>query len=247
MAAKSVNHDFYNNFCIITDFSVFLYYSTLNMETPALIKPATLTKQIKQKVEQLLKLDKITLDDIEGLTNPERAYLGDACTDALDQLSGDRREAFLAKIEQIMKPENKSDIWEHNQLTISGAIAKFMRQHGCMPTKTAIAEQTGLSRQTVTKHFKEYKKRPEFAEQAEQFKFMAPQVLANVFKFALTGDMRAARLYFEMIGAKTRQPLNTLPGTQNNYIQINNTILSQENLARLTAEQLNQIEGIIKG
>jgi hypothetical protein len=76
---------------------------------------------------------------------------------------------------------------------------------------------------------------------------MAPHLLANVYKLALSGDVRAARLYFEIIGAKTTQPQNTLPGTQHNYIQINNTILSQENLARLTTEQLNQIEGIIKG
>lgn len=206
-----------------------------------------ITRHGKHKVDRLLKLDKITLNDIEGLTKPETAYLADACTEILEQLSGSRREAFLAKIDQIMVPENKSDIWEHNHLAISEAIGNFMQQHGFMPTKSAIADQTGLCRQTVAKHFKEYKKRPEFAEQTEQFKFMAPQVLAGVFKFALNGDMRAARLYFEMIGAKTRQPLHTLTGTQNNYIQINNTILSQENLARLTAEQLNQIEGIIKG
>ena len=79
----------------------------------------------------------------------------------------------------------------------------------------------------------------------EQFKFMAPKILANVFKFALNGDMRAARLYFEMVGAVNKQQTNTVVNEQKNYIQINNTILSQENLKRLTAEQLNQIESIV--
>jgi hypothetical protein len=32
---------------------------------------------------------------------------------------------------------------------------------------------------------------------------------------------------------------------QSNCIQINNTILSQENLKRLTAEQLNQVESVV--
>jgi hypothetical protein len=32
---------------------------------------------------------------------------------------------------------------------------------------------------------------------------------------------------------------------QSNCIQINNTILSQENLKRLTAKQLNQIESVV--
>lgn len=187
------------------------------------------------------------MDDIQDFTHPEREYFDNTCTQILEQLRGSECEDFLAKIDPILTPESKSDIWENNHLAISEVISENMRIHGFMPTQTEIAHLTGLSRQTVAKHLKEYKKQPEFIQQAQQFTFMAPQLLANVYKFALDGDIRAARLYFEIIGAKTTQPQNTLPGTQHNYIQINNTILSQENLARLTAEQLNQIEGIIKG
>ena len=215
------------------------------MQTPLPIKPATITLPVKQKVTQLLQQDQITPNDIADLTDRERVYFTNTCTKMLNKLSGSRRELFLAKLDQVMAPEGKSDVWEHNQLIISEAVANFMQQYGLMPTKSAIAAQTGLCRQTVATHFAAYKKRPEFAQQTEQFKFMAPQVLANVFKYALAGDMRAARLYFEMIGAK--KPEATLTSTQNNYIQINNTILSQENLARLTTEQLNQLEYIIKG
>jgi DNA-binding MarR family transcriptional regulator len=217
------------------------------MKTPAIYKPARLTKQGKQKVARLLKQQQITLNDMEGLTKPERDYLGNTYTQILEQLDDAQREHFLAKIDQILSPETKSDIWENNHLAITDAIADNMRVHGFMPTQTEIAYHTGLSRQTVAKHLKEYKTQPEFIQQAQQFTFMAPQLLANVYKLAVEGDVRAARLYFEMIGAKTTPPQNTLPGTQHNYIQINNTILSQENLASLTAEQLNQIEGIIKG
>ena len=71
-------------------------------------------------------------------------------------------------------------------------------------------------------------------------------MLANVFKYASNGDMKAARLYFEMVGAVNKKQANTVVNEQNNYIQINNTILSQENLKRLTAEQLDQIESIIR-
>lgn len=115
-----------------------------------------------------------------------------------------------------------------------------------MPTKNVIARETGLSRQTVAKHFAAYKRHPGFTAEMEQFKFMAPNVLANVFKCALSGDMRAARLYFEMVGATGRQPANTVLNEQNNYIQINNTKLSQQNLEQLSAGQLNQIENIIR-
>jgi predicted transcriptional regulator len=121
----------------------------------------------------------------------------------------------------------------------------MMRQYGTMPTKNAIAEKTGLSRQTVAKHLKEYQRHPEFTAEMEQFKFMAPSVLAGVFKNAINGDTKAARLYLEMAGTMNKQTTNTVINEQNNYIQINNTILSQENLNQLTADQLNQIESIV--
>ena len=57
--------------------------------------------------------------------------------------------------------------------------------------------------------------------------------------------MKAARLYFEMVGATKKQSAGTVINEQNNYIQINNTILSQENLKQLSEAQLNQIENII--
>ena len=141
-----------------------------------------------------------------------------------------------------MPASTKNSVWEHNHVVISNAIAKHMRENGMMPTKSVITEKTGLSRQTVAKHFKEYKTHPEFIAQVEQFKFMSHKILTNVFKFASNGDTKAARLYFEMVGTMNKQPV---VNEQNNYIQINNTILSQENLKQLSAEQLALIENIV--
>jgi len=199
----------------------------------------------KRKVNRLFALRKITPKDIEGFSIHQRDYLAAASTEILQQLKGEERDNFINKIELIVPASTKNQLWEHNHLVISCAISKLIREHGFMPPKNAIAAETGLSRQTVAKHFKEYKTHPEFMAEMEQFKFMAPKILANVFKFAVNGDMKAARLYFEMVGAINKQQPNTVVNEQNNYIQINNTILSQENLRQLSAEQLNQIEDII--
>jgi hypothetical protein len=212
-----------------------------NPQTPATANFAA----FEQQVQALFALEKITLKDIEGLNKPERKYLAQVCTEILQELRGAERERFLDQIDEIMPPTTKSDIWECNHTLISNAVARLMEKNGLMPTKIAIAEETGLSRQTVIKHFAAYKRHPDFIAQTEQFKFMTPQVLANVFRFAKNGDMRAARLYFEIVGAANNRQANTVVNEQNNYIQINNTILSQENLKQLTAEQLNQIENII--
>jgi len=76
---------------------------------------------------------------------------------------------------------------------------------------------------------------------------MVPKILANVCKLACNGDVKAARLYFETVGAINKRRPNTVINERNNYIQINKTILSQENLKQLSKEQLNQIERIVSG
>jgi len=212
------------------------------METQTTITKSTTTRT---KIKSLLGLQKITMDDIEDLDNPERRQLGATLTDMLNKLKGEERDDFINKIEPIMPAGSQNEFWEHNHQVINQCITNYLREYGFMPSKSAIARETGLSRQTIIKHLKDYKTNPSHAGEMEQFKFMAPKVLASVFKFACNGDTRAARLYFEMVGALNKQQPNTVVNGQTNYIQINNTILSQENLKQLSAEQLAQLENII--
>lgn len=200
---------------------------------------------LRVKVDNLLAQQRITEKDIEDLNDLERNYLAEIATQTLQQLKGKERDNFLNKIEPVMPAHAKNRVWEYNHYVITSAISKTMREHGYMPSKSDIAEQTGLSRQTIAKHLIEYKTQPGYKAEIEQFKFMTPKLLANVFKLACNGDTRAARLYFEMVGAINKQQANTIVNERNNYIQINNTILSQENLRHLSTEQLNQIENII--
>ena len=213
----------------------------MNTEPPALTDLTALNR----KIDSLLAQKKITVNDIEGLSMAERDYLEETATRTLARLKGAERDRFLEKLDPILPSSTKNAVWEHNHAIITNAISNFMRQHGTMPTKNILSQETGLSRQTVAKHFKEYTAHPEFIAETEQFQFMTHNVLAKVFKFASNGDMKAARLYFEMVGAINKQPTGTVVNEQNNYIQINNTILSQENLKQLSAEQLDQIENII--
>ena len=200
---------------------------------------------LNKKVNDVLKLKKITDDDLADFTNDERKHLAAICTHKLENLMGDEREDFINKIELITAPITKTQNWEINHQRITVAISKLMQDNGFMPSKTDLARETGLSRQTICKHLKEYKAQPEYLEEMEQFKFMVPKVIAKVFKFAVNGDIKAARLYLEMVGVINKKQVNTVVNEQNNYIQINNTILSQENLKRLSAEQLSQIENVI--
>ena len=115
-----------------------------------------------------------------------------------------------------------------------------------MPTNTEIAIKTELSRQTIHKHIKEYKTHSLFLEYQEQFEFISSKVLSKVFTFAVNGDMRAAKLYFDIVGGAGKTSNSTSIQNQNNYIQINGTVLNQETIKKLKPEQLNLIEEILK-
>lgn len=211
--------------------------------------------ELEVKMNSLLSLEKITRADTDPLNGEERAELSRILTHQLSVLKGAEKEKLYNQVEEIMDPQTRNEIWEHNHINIMWAISSFIRENSRMPTKTEIAVKTGLSRQTVHKHLKEYKSSTYYAEFQEQFSIMRSRVMTTIFQYAVNGDMRAAKLYLESIGALNNASLtsstnnvnnNTLIQNQNNYIQIGGTILNQEIIKQMSPEQLNTIEGILK-
>lgn len=199
------------------------------------------------KINNILALKQITYDDLEVLTPAERKRFNQIVTKKINNTTGEKRDEFLIQIELVLSESVKNQLWETNQIVITSHIASLIQQHGYMPTKNTLAEKTGLSRQTIHKHLKEYKSHPQYLMEMEQHRFMASKVLAMVCRLALNGDIKAAKLFLETIGNNTNQPSNnTLINQQNNYIQINGTVLSQESVRQLSPEQLAQIESVIK-
>lgn len=199
------------------------------------------------KINNLLSLKQITYSDLEILSDAERELFNEKTNKRFNELKGEERDKFLKKLEPITTETIKNQLWERNHADITIVISNLMQEFGRMPTVTEIAKKTEFSRQTIHKHFKEYASNPLYLEQVEQFKFMSSKVLAKVFKYAVNGDMRAAKLYLSAMGMYNEPaPKNTLIQNQNNYIQINGTVLSQESIQRLSDEQLNNIEAILK-
>lgn len=201
----------------------------------------------ESKIDKVLNLKQITFSDLEQLSDAENDRLMALLTEKFNKLKGTERDVFYKKIELIVSSATKNQLWENNHNQITFAISTLMQEYGRMPTKTEIADKTELSRQTVHKHLKDFISHPLYFEQVEQFKFMTSKVLARVFHFAVNGDMQAAKLYFSVMGnLNTGHTSNKLIQTQNNYIQINGTVLSQEAIKQLNPEQLNTIESILK-
>ena len=200
------------------------------------------------KINKILSLEQITHEDLKQLSESERCSLAKKVDEMLRGLKGDDRDELYKKIEPITSESSKNHIWEYNQNQITSAISALMQEYGRMPSKTEIADKTELSRQTIHKHLKEYTNHPLYLGQIEQFRFMTSKVLAKVFEFAVSGDVGAAKLYFNIMGFTNngQNPNNTLIQNQNNYIQINGTVLSQDTIKHLNPEQLKTIETILK-
>ncbi len=141
-----------------------------------------------------------------------------------------------------------NDLWESNHFLITEAINLLMRLNGRMPTKTEIAEKTGLSRVTIHKHLKEYKDNPLFHQQEEQFKLVKGSMLSLLHRLAYQGDVRAIKLFMEATGiiGNNKTVNKNIIENQHNYIQINETRLSQEQIKKLSPERLKQIEELLK-
>ena len=199
------------------------------------------------EINELLALKKITVDDLKLISLKGLNSFNAFVTTKMNTLTGVERDRFYNKIELIVAPDTKNQLWEGNHNSITYAISTLIQELGRMPSKTEIANKSELSRQTIYKHMADYANNPQYLKQIEQFKFMTSKVLAKVFTFAVNGDMGAAKLYFNVLGCLGGQPNNnTSIQNQNNYIQINGTVLSQETIKLLNPEQLNSIETILK-
>ena len=202
----------------------------------------------EKRIKAVLDLDQIYYESFEGLSTDEKDKICKILNEKLNAAKGIERDKIVKKVMTFIAEDTKNEFWENNHNQITSAISTLMQEYNRMPSKAELAVKTGLSRQTIHKHLKEYASHPLYLQQIEQFRFMTSKVLAKVFRYAVNGDTGAAKLFFNVMGnLNNGQAINnTLIQNQNNYIQINGTVLSQEGLKQLKPEQLIQIEEIIK-
>lgn len=202
---------------------------------------------VLNKIEELFKKKILTKPDLEILTTQEeKDEFVKELNKRMQSLKGVELDKYLKQVGGILAEESKNMVWENNHLTITQFLNTYIDEYGQMPNKTRIAEGTALSRVTVHKHFKEYSESPIYKEQADQFKIMRDKILAKVYQFAKGGDVKACRLFLEATGGIENHINKPVKINQNNFIQINNTVLSQEKIKSLNPDQLSQIEAIVK-
>jgi hypothetical protein len=199
------------------------------------------------KISFLFGLKRVTREDLTILSEKERRVFEESISQKLSSLKGSESERFIKKIESILVDGTKNELWEYNHRKIIWSISSLMKELGRMPTKTELAAQTELSRQTVHKHLEQYRGNMLYQVEMAQFRILTGKVLEQVFQYALNGDMSAAKLYLQYFEDKAQDsPPGQVIQNQNNFIQINGTMISQEAIQQLNPQQKNIIEGLMR-
>ena len=196
---------------------------------------------VNPEFKALLQLKKIEPQHLLSLSKKRETQFRKLITQILADSTGEDRDAFLEKISGLL---DRDTIWEYNQCRITKAIQQHIHLYNCMPSKVVIAQATGLSRQTVHKHLQTFSAAQN--PHTDMFPVMTQQVLTKLIDKAMEGDVAAAKVYLQSANKEAVTTTNDIViKNQNNYIQINRTVLNQQAIQQLNAEQLQQIEEIL--
>lgn len=142
------------------------------------------------------------------------------------------------------KEDLRNQTWQNNHHELTRIIGKLTGEMGRMPTGNMIAEASGLSRQTINSHLKEFYRSARYQDQLNQFRMLSDRLLAKLYTLAMEGDVRAARVYLDAVGGVPTS--DTKPAATNaNYIQVNNNIkIDQVTFTKLPESVQQQIASL---
>jgi hypothetical protein len=192
--------------------------------------------------KQLMSLEKIEPHHLDHLDPETRAHFIEFLYEKLNTLKDEERDDFFEKSKALLDREM---IWDYNHALITETIRNFVGKHGTLPNKARIAADCGLSRKTIRKHLQSFDMHTVYGDQKKVIDIMRQTILGSVMQAAVNGDMKAARLYLETV--ETTSVGKVVVNEQNNYVQINKTVINQQVIQQLSPQQLAQIEQIIAG
>jgi hypothetical protein len=189
------------------------------------------------------KLDKFKKIEPHHLQHLKPAIRGEFVKylhNELLKLKAEEQDAFYEKYSAVL---NRAAIAEYYHAIIIAEIENVVSRTGCIPPVVNIAQSTGLSRKTVHKYLRNFRMSETWNEKKDALNMMSQNVLSMMLRQALNGDARASKIYLDFVHKSFLA--ETTSGNQNNYIQINNTVINQQLIQQLNPEQLKLIEQII--
>lgn len=198
------------------------------------------------RINKILSKQKLTVADVEAMPVCDRGRLNEVLTEKMNTLTGLEAEEFIEKIEAVVDDGTKRQLWENNHYTITQTMNRLINDLNRMPTKTEISKKCGISRATIYKHLQEYSSHPNYAFELEQHKLLGTKVLTKMYQHAMSGDVKAAKVYLQATGWLNGSSPKVNIGNQNNYVQVNGVIINEETLKQLPPEQLLILNNMLK-
>lgn len=94
-----------------------------------------------------------------------------------------------------LENSDKNDTYVRNHQIIEEAYVKLYDETGKHPSQTALAKETGLTRQTIYNHYKDLQLR----DVSPKYKTRVNNVLNKLAEKAEEGDVQAIKLYLEVV------------------------------------------------
>jgi hypothetical protein len=167
---------------------------------------------------------------------------------AINYLKGEAWDAFYESQQSLFSEDTRGQIWLANQYKIRNVIADFISKNGRLPTHDEISNRTNLSRQTIHKHLKTFDQSEQYKTILAKYRFMSTKILDRLYSLAMGGDTKAAKLYLQIVGGVPgmANQFNPITNQQNNFIQVNGMMLTEDVIDLLSPTQLNQLEKIVR-
>src|SRR5688572_11356407 len=156
-----------------------------------------LEREVVDFIKGILCGKKFPREKFNQLTNDEKKRCKNMFEMAIKSLAFEDKDQFIDKIDELLPPEVRRNIWKINHIKILNVINQLTHERGRFPTRTEISKETGISRVTINKHLKEYYDSDQYAELQEEFILMREKLLARIFVFGVEGNIKAARLFLE--------------------------------------------------
>ena len=147
---------------------------------------------------------------------------------AFSLLGFNDRDRFLNRIENVLTEASKNNIWEFEHVAIENAIDTLARDKNRLAARIEVSDKTCLNQETIKKHKGEYFQSHHHTQRQQEFLLMKERLLSHCYKFAINGDMKSTRLFFEATSEK--RPETSIKNQQNNFVQINNLTITEEQI-----------------
>jgi hypothetical protein len=160
-------------------------------------------------------------------------------------------DKFWIQVSDTVTVGTRNHVYESNHNRILNQIHQYVKIYWQVPSITKISEETGLSRTTIYRHLDETNLNDYVGKEFIKFNMLIPKIIGSLYALIFDGNtsvkdiIKASKTILEFQEFSNKYGGGVNIEQQNNQININNTILTQEQVQNLPPDVMAQIEKLI--